>query len=162
MVETKVKNLLSDEKALKEFLSFSKPEDAQKFLESHGIESSKEELKIIADMLNKYEEKGDFLNDAELENIAGGVNYFITKTDAEKNYNALNKEAKNDLITSGIFAAGAGLCAGVAACLTEDKDSGVAIGVGASVGALALYKLIKSGKNKYDASWWKRLSNSLS
>lgn len=161
MVETKVKNLLSDEKLLKEFLSFSKPEDAQKFLESHGIESSEEELKVIADMLNKYEEKGDFLNDTELENIAGGANYFITKTDAEKNHNELNNEAKNDLITSGIFA-GAGLCAGVAACLTDNTASGVAIGLGASAGALSLYKLVKSGKNKYDASWWKRLSNSLS
>lgn len=161
MVETKVKNLLSDEKLLKEFLSFSKPEDAQKFLESHGIKSSEEELKIIADMLNKYAEKGDFLNDTELENIAGGANYFITKTDAEKNHNELNKEAKNNLITSGIFA-GAGLCAGIAACLTEGTTSGVGIGLAASGGALALYNLVKSGKNKYDASWWKRLSNSLS
>ncbi len=161
MVETKVKNLLSDEKLLKEFLSFSKPEDAQKFLESHGIKSSEEELKIIADMLNKYEEKGDFLNNTELETIAGGANYFITKTDAEKNHNELNNEAKNDLITFEIFA-GAGLCAGVAACLTDGTASGVAIGLGASAGALSLYKLIKSGKNKYDASWWKRLANSLS
>ena len=162
MAETKVKDLLSDEKLLKEFLSLSKPEEAQKFLEDYGIQSSQEELKLIADMLNKYEEKGDFLNDTELENITGGANYFITKNDAEKNHEQLNKDAKNDLIASGIFAAGAGLCAGVAACLTKDKDSGVAIGVGASVGAFSLYKLIRSGKNKYDASWWKRLADTLS
>lgn len=161
MTETKVKNLLSDEKSLKEFLSLSNSEEAQKFLKDHGIESSKEELKVIADMLNKYEEKGDFLNDTELENITGGANYFITKTDAEKNHEQLNKDSKNDLITSGIFA-GVGLCAGVAACLTDSTSSGVAIGLGTSAGAVSLYKLVKSGKNKYDASWWKRLANSLS
>lgn len=161
MVETKVKNLLSDEKLLKEFLSLAKSEEAQKFLKDHGIESSQKELKLIADMLNKYEEKGDFLNDTELENIAGGANYFITKKDAEKNYEQLNEDAKNDLITSGIFA-GFGLCAGVAACLTEGTTSGMGIGLATSGGAMALYKLVKSGKSKYDSSWWKRLANSLS
>ena len=112
-------------------------------------------------MLTQYDEKGDFLNDTELENITGGASYFITKTDAEKNYNELNNEAKKELITSGIFA-GASLCAGIAACVTKDTGSGVAIGLGASAGAFSLYKLIKSGKSKYDASWWKRLANALS
>ena len=161
MSETKVKELLSDEKLLKEFLSFSKIEDAQNFLKNHGIESSEKELKIIANMLTQYEEKGDFLNDTELENIAGGASYFITKTDAEKNINELNNKSKKNLISSGIFA-GASLCAGIAACVTEGTESGVAIGLGASAGVFSLYKLIKSGKNKYDASWWKRLADTLS
>ena len=70
MNEEKIKEVFSDEKFVKSLMELETPEEVQKALAEKDIDLSIDEIKKVAELLQKKAE-GE-LSDANLENVAGG------------------------------------------------------------------------------------------
>ena len=73
MLETRIKEALSDESFTKELFALETAEEAQVKLREKGIELSLDEINAIPKTLRKmYDSNGELSEDA-LEDVAGGV-----------------------------------------------------------------------------------------
>ena len=71
MNEEKIKEVFSDEEFVKSLVAMETPEEVQKALAEKGIDLSIDEIKAVAELLEKRA-NGE-LTDEDLENVAGGL-----------------------------------------------------------------------------------------
>jgi hypothetical protein len=73
MSEQEIREIFSDEAYVSSLLALETPEEAQTSLAEKGIDLSTTEIATLVDSLQKYEQSGEELSEADLETVTGGI-----------------------------------------------------------------------------------------
>ena len=126
IIEDKIQKLFSDEKIMKEFLEQKNIDNAKMFLENHGIETSTEELKQVAKLLNEYAKKGNNISEENLDKIVGG------KLSWSEARNKKRKYTNRALVNFFLKALPLGIASGITGSIRTNDASGNSIFIGTS------------------------------